>query len=120
MFCMQYFRRLKQSFLAAIRFRLSGAVQKPVIDKFKLNVFYAIVVKYFFHILERSMHKDMFQVGMPNSNTCKACFGGSLYPVFKIKPAYFAVTWEHSSGRPIHAHEFHVIFHIVILSKSFN
>jgi len=60
-----------------------------------------MIVKDPFHFLEWSALEYMLQIRMPNPNTCKTGSGSSLYPVLKIKPAYFATTWKHSRSCPV-------------------
>src|SRR5262245_53825744 len=100
MFRVQRLGGLQQSSLMAIRFRFPCAIEKPVGQKLKLDVFHAVVIKNRFHFFQCSLMEDVFQISMPDSNALEAGPGRGFYSIFEIEAANFAHTWEHPCGCP--------------------
>src|SRR5258708_9576329 len=99
MFCVQSRRSLKKFSLTAIRCFFSFPLEKPVSEKLKLDVFYAVIIQNYFHVFQSTMLEGMFQISMPDSNTFKTSPGCGFYPIFEIEAAFFITdTWEYSGS----------------------
>ena len=101
---MQHCRSLEQPFLAAVRFALAGAFQEPVRQEFQFQVSNAVIVEDRFHFFKCAMHKDMFQVRVPDAETLKPGVGGCLHPILKIEAANLGLAWEDPGGCPVQTH----------------
>src|SRR5205085_362769 len=90
---------------------LSGAVEKPVGEKFKLKMFHPVVIKDRFHFFERMVVQNMFQLGMPDTNALKTSLSGGFDSIFEIKAAYLTNAWKNPRSGPIQRHQLYVLVH---------
>ena len=102
--------RCQQQLLRFIRLFFLFAVQKPVGNKFQLDVLYSIVVQDTLHILEASSFKYVLEISLFDPNALKARPGRSYDPVFEIKRAVlrWRVRMNVSGDCPVRSQQFYV------------
>lgn len=89
----QHFGGLEEVLFSNIRQPLSLSLQKPVRQKFQLDIEDTVVTGDLLHFFRAVLFENMFEVGMPDAETFEPRTSSRSHAIFEIERAILPVVW---------------------------